>query len=40
METTPKRKIHKGGDVVRTEPYDIQIVDSNPFMKEAFQRVG
>jgi hypothetical protein len=40
MDSQQSKKIHKGGDIVRTEPYDMQLINSEPFFKEAFQRVG
>jgi hypothetical protein len=40
MDTQQGKKIHKGGDIVRVEPHDLQLINSDPFFKEAFQRVG
>jgi hypothetical protein len=35
-----KKKVHKGGDIVRTEPYYMQLFFDEPLIKEVFQRVG
>jgi hypothetical protein len=35
-----KRKVYKGGDIVRFEPEGIQLVDSNPIFREYFQAMG
>jgi hypothetical protein len=35
-----QKKVHKGGDIVRTEPYDMQLFVEEPLIKEVFQRVG
>jgi hypothetical protein len=40
MDNQQHRKTHKGGEIVRTEPYDMQLLDSEPLIREAFQRVG
>jgi hypothetical protein len=40
METPQSRKTHKGGKVVRTEPVDMHLFDTEPMAREAFQRVG
>jgi hypothetical protein len=40
MDSQQNKKTHKGGDIVRTEPYDMQLINSEPFFKEVFQRVG
>jgi hypothetical protein len=40
MDSQQSKKIHKGGEIVRTEPYDMQLINSEPFFKESFQRVG
>jgi hypothetical protein len=40
MDTQQGKKIHKGGDIVRVEPHDLQLFNSDPFFREAFQRVG
>jgi hypothetical protein len=40
MEIQQHKKAHKGGDIVRTEPYDMHILDSEPLIRESFQRVG
>jgi hypothetical protein len=40
MDSQQGKKIHKGGEIVRDEPHDMQLINSEPFFKEAFQRVG
>jgi hypothetical protein len=40
MDTQQGKKIHKGGDIVRVEPYDLQLFNSDPSFKEAFQKVS
>jgi hypothetical protein len=40
METPQSRKTHKGGKVVRTEPVDMHLFDTEPMEREVFQRVG
>jgi hypothetical protein len=40
MDTPQQKKAHKGGSVVRTEPYDMQLFDVEPLIREVFQRVG
>jgi hypothetical protein len=35
-----KKKIYKGGDIVRFEPQGLQLLDSNPIFREYFQTVG
>jgi hypothetical protein len=40
METPQSKKAHKGGKIVRTEPVDMRLFDTNPIAREAFQRVG
>jgi hypothetical protein len=35
-----KKKIYKGGDIVRFEPQGLQLLDSNPIFRESFQAVG
>jgi hypothetical protein len=40
METPQKKKSHKGGTVVRTEPSDMHLFDAEPMVREVFQRVG
>jgi hypothetical protein len=40
MDNQQGKKVHKGGDIVRVEPHDMQLINSEPFFKEAFQRVG
>jgi hypothetical protein len=39
MDNQQRKKIHKGGEIVRTEPYDMKLINSEPFFKESFQRV-
>jgi hypothetical protein len=40
MDIQQKKKTLKGGDIVRMDPYDMKLVNSEPFFKEVFQRVG
>jgi hypothetical protein len=40
METPQKKKSHKGGSVVRTEPFDMHLFDVEPMVREVFQSVG
>jgi hypothetical protein len=40
METPQKKKSHKGGTVVRTEPADMHLFEAKPMVREVFQRVG
>jgi hypothetical protein len=40
MDNQQGKKVHKGGEIVRVEPHDMQLINSEPFFKEAFQRVG
>jgi hypothetical protein len=40
MDNQQGKKIHKGGEIVRVEPHDLQLINSDPFFREAFQRVG
>jgi hypothetical protein len=40
MDTPKKRKAHKGGGIVRTEPYDMQLFYSETLIREVFQSVG
>jgi hypothetical protein len=40
MDSQQHKKTHKGGDIVRTDPYDMQLLDSEPLIRESFQRVG
>jgi hypothetical protein len=35
-----QKKVHKGGDIVRTKPYDMQLFFEEPLIREVFQRVG
>jgi hypothetical protein len=37
---TPHMKSHKGGKVVRTEPVDMHLFETEPMAREVFQRVG
>jgi hypothetical protein len=40
METPQRKKSHKGGSVVRTKPSKMHLFDSEPMVREVFQRVG
>jgi len=40
METPQKKKSHKGGTVVRTEPIDMHLFEAEPMVREFFQRMG
>jgi hypothetical protein len=40
MDTPQRKKSHKGGSVVRTEPSDMHLFDVEPMVREVFQRVG
>jgi hypothetical protein len=40
METPQMKKSHKGGKVVRTEPVDMHLFETEPMSREVFQRVG
>jgi hypothetical protein len=40
VDTPQQKKSHKGGNVVRTEPYDIHLFDNEPMTTEVFQRIG
>jgi hypothetical protein len=40
MDILQGKNVHKGGQIVRVEPHDMQLINSEPFFKEAFQRVG
>jgi hypothetical protein len=40
MDTPKRKKSHKGGSVVRTEPSDMHLFDVEPMIREVFQRVG
>jgi hypothetical protein len=35
-----RKKAHKGGKIVRKEPVDMRLFDTDPMAREAFQRVG
>jgi hypothetical protein len=37
MDTQQGKKIHKGGEIVRANPYDLQLFNSDPSFKEAFR---
>jgi hypothetical protein len=36
METPQKKKSHKGGTVVRTEPSNMNLFDAEPMVREVF----
>jgi hypothetical protein len=38
METPQSKKAHKGGKIVRTEPVDMHLFDTEPMVREIFQR--
>jgi hypothetical protein len=40
METPQSKKAHKGGKIVRTEPVDMHLFDTEPMAREIFQRAG
>jgi hypothetical protein len=40
MDSQQNKKTHKGGDIARTQPYDMQLLNSKPLFMEAFQRIG
>ena len=40
MDTPQQKKAHKGGGIVRNEPYDMKLLVVEPLIKEVFQRVG
>jgi hypothetical protein len=40
METPQKKKYHKGGIMVRTEPANMHLFEAKPMVREVFQRVG
>jgi hypothetical protein len=40
MDSQQGKKVHKGEEIVRVEPHDLQLINSDPFFIEAFQRVG
>jgi hypothetical protein len=40
METPQRKKSHKGGSIVRSEPSEIHLFDVEPMVREVFQRVG
>jgi hypothetical protein len=37
---TTVKEAQKGGRVVKTKPYDMQLLDVEPLIKDVFQRVG
>jgi hypothetical protein len=37
METPQKKKSHKGGTVVRTEPADMHLFEAEPMAREFFK---
>ena len=39
MDSQQLKKTHKGGDIVRIDPYDMQLLESDPLIREAFLRV-
>jgi hypothetical protein len=39
MDTPQQKKAHKGGGIVRTEPYDMQLFAAKPTMREVFETV-
>jgi hypothetical protein len=40
MDNQQHMKTHKGGEIIRIEPYEMQLLDYEPLIREAFQRVG
>jgi hypothetical protein len=40
MDTPQQKKAHKGGGIMRTEPYEMQFFAVEPLIREVFQRVG
>jgi hypothetical protein len=40
METPQSKKAHKGGKIVRTEPVDMRLFDTEPMAREMFRRAG
>jgi hypothetical protein len=40
MDTPQRKKYHKGGSVVRIEPFGMHLFDATPMVREFFQRVG
>jgi hypothetical protein len=40
METPQRKKSHKGGSVIRTEPSNMHLFNVEPMVMEVFQRVG
>ena len=40
METPQSKKAHKGGKIVRTEPVDMRLFDTEPMARDIFQREG
>ena len=39
MDRPQKKKSHKGGSVVRTDPYEMHLFDVEHMIREVFQRV-
>jgi hypothetical protein len=39
METPKKKKSHKGGTMVKTEPANMHLFEVDPMAREFFQRV-
>jgi hypothetical protein len=37
--TTPDRKKHKGGDIVRFEPQDLTLINSDPTIRVALNKL-
>ena len=40
MDSQQGKKVHKGGEIVRVEPHDMQLINYEPFFKEALHKVG
>jgi hypothetical protein len=40
MDSQQYKNTHKGGEILRTKPYDIQLLNFEPLFREAFKRVG
>jgi hypothetical protein len=40
MNNPHQKKNYKGGEIVIIKPYDMQLLDSEPLIREAFQRVA
>jgi hypothetical protein len=39
MDTPQQKKAHKGGGIVRTEPYDMHLFDVEPLIREATKKL-